>query len=45
VVEAWEQFGNPEEREHPLLEAVTRGLVITVTEDTVSGWEWVCVQV
>jgi hypothetical protein len=29
VAEAWVQFGNPEEGECPLLEAVTRKLVMT----------------
>jgi hypothetical protein len=29
VSEAREQFGNPEEGEHPPLEAVTKGLVKT----------------
>jgi hypothetical protein len=36
VAEAWGQFGNPEEGEHPPLEAVTRKLVKTQqTEKTV----------
>jgi hypothetical protein len=34
VAEAQEQFRNPEEREHLLLEAGTRKLVKTVTGDT-----------
>jgi hypothetical protein len=34
VAEVWGQYGNPEERERPALEAGTRTLVKTVTADT-----------
>jgi hypothetical protein len=43
VTEAREQFGNPEEGEWSTLEAVTRGLVKTVAEDTsVCACAYVC---
>jgi hypothetical protein len=34
VVEAWIQFGNPEEEEHPSLEACTSRIVKSMSEDT-----------